>query len=282
MQSDNSVKQHLASALETAISRFDTHTRFQDKQWVDSLIGRYKSASGGGAMRDGDSTAAFQAKQMAEEEAEGILESEAMKSNEAFQQAVARSGDPELQRLAKAHKELGEALASANETYNIEVQSQYAQDRDDFAVDEYTWLGTPALPETVETNPSEAKSMIRKELVSFAEQLKDVDDSLREGYDPDYADEYDDGFASSMPEGLGRLTEGARFKGDYARAVDQWLESMPGGEGPSHIPSFGDAPVKDAKTVSPPKPASNLARGEVSAALPDGVSMKESGYGDRY
>ena len=272
MQSDNSAKQHLASALESAISRFDTHTRFQDKQWVDSLLGRYKSSSGG-AVRDADSADLFDPRDVAAEEAESILEYEAGKSNEAFQQAVASSGDPELQRLAKAHMELGEVLASANKTYNIEVQSQYAQDRDDFEVDEYVWLGTPVLPETVETNPSEAKSMIREELVSFAEQLKNVDDSLRDGHNPEYDG---DEFVSYMPEDLGR------FQGGVARAVDQWLESMPGGESPSHIPSFGDAPVKDAKTVSPPKPASNLARGEVSAALPDGVSMRESGYGDRY
>ena len=50
-----------------------------------------------------------------------------------------------------------------------------------------------------------------------------------------------------------------------------------------HLPAFGDAPVKDPKTVSGnPGGRGNLDMMEVKNSLPDGVSIKASGYGKKY
>ena len=48
------------------------------------------------------------------------------------------------------------------------------------------------------------------------------------------------------------------------------------------MPSFAHAPVKDAKVQASPKRPSSPDRAELSAALPEGVSIKQSGYGSRY
>ena len=152
---------------------------------------------------------------------EEVDEDEARKAVDRFQEAVARWGDAEMKLLLKAHIDVGGRLASANESYNIEVQSQYAQDKDDFEIDDYVWLGAPTSPVFVERKPYQAKGQIRDSLVSMTEALAAVDDALREGHDDDLAGE---AYSTAMPEDLRKLTRRARFKGEFARAVTKWLD----------------------------------------------------------
>ena len=60
-------------------------------------------------------------------------------------------------------------------------------------------------------------------------------------------------------------------------------ESESGGSDANWMPSFKEAPVRDAKPMAPPpKDAGNYSMKELKAGLPDGVGVGASGYRDRY
>ena len=63
---------------------------------------------------------------------------------------------------------------------------------------------------------------------------------------------------------------------DYFASLDRGMNK------PSHLPSFGDAPVRDAKIKTPKAKAASSSMQELKDSLPPGVSPGQSGYADRY
>ena len=93
---------------------------------------------------------------------------------------------------------------------------------------------------------------------------------------------------SAIRWGMSRLTDlvmptpGER---DLLAALnDAWqeldAESRPAPAG-AHLPSFASAPIHDPKVRGTAAPSTSLMDREVVGSLPDGVSLKQSGYGPR-
>ena len=296
------------AAFRDAMARAVWHPRHGDKAWIESTAealgpsdGEVEARMGTDGLDGRQIAREMGAERQAQVDVQEMIEAEATASRDEFFRAVQASGDRDLQALSKSYRDIETDLFQADTAYNETIQLEH-EDPDLLQQPEYHGLHTPLDPDLVRENPDDAKRKMRELLHGSLDDLLEKEAALhpwvsefrqpdetelawlreREGGGYLSQDEYDPDLwtPSFFPDDLWESLVDAGGASSNA-ILYEWIDGKQEKQY-SHLPAFGRDGVRDAKPVAPPKRPPSPDRAELSAALPDGVSIKQSGYGSRY